>query len=234
MPLARWTFLSPSIFLLNPFQIFSTGKYVKCRSQFWNILNIKFWQFFFCIFIIPCIKAWFLFFVLFFTKLIMTLVWSEVFSDLGLHVEIDPHGKTAIYKLTHWGLNIMANILQMTFSNIFSMNAWSLIRISLTYIPKGPIVKKSALVQVMAWRRTGDKPLSEAVLTKTHDAIGHSELTLDTRLNYSGRPWSYWSCTFTYLYIYQGDLLRPWPQKLAVFCGQCWHLDPPFTCAVSW
>ena len=29
---------------------------------------------------------------------------------------------------------------------------------------------------------------------------------------------------------YQGNLLRPWPQKLVVFLGQCWHLDPPFTC----
>ena len=29
---------------------------------------------------------------------------------------------------------------------------------------------------------------------------------------------------------YQGNLLRPWPQKLAVFFGQWWHLEPPFTC----
>ena len=28
------------------------------------------------------------------------------------------------------------------------------------YVPKGPIDLKRALVQVMAWRRTGDKPLS--------------------------------------------------------------------------
>ena len=25
---------------------------------------------------------------------------------------------------------------------------------------------------------------------------------------------------------HQGDLLRPWAQKLAVFLGQCWHLEP--------
>ena len=30
---------------------------------------------------------------------------------------------------------------------------------------------------------------------------------------------------------YQGSFLRPWPQKMAVFRGQGWHLDPPFTCA---
>ena len=33
------------------------------------------------------------------------------------------------------------------------------------------------------------------------------------------------------LWNYQEDLLRPWQQKLAVFRGQYWRLDPPFTCA---
>ena len=32
--------------------------------------------------------------------------------------------------------------------------------ISLKFIPKGPIDYKSALVQVVAWHRTGEKPLS--------------------------------------------------------------------------
>ena len=45
-----------------------------------------------------------------------------------------------------------------------------LIQISLKFIPKGPIDRKSALVQVMAWRRTGDKPLTEALLTQFTDA----------------------------------------------------------------
>ena len=35
------------------------------------------------------------------------------------------------------------------------------IKISLNFIPKGPINNIPALVQVMAWRRPGDKPLSE-------------------------------------------------------------------------
>ena len=33
------------------------------------------------------------------------------------------------------------------------------IQMSLKYVPRGPIDHKPALVQVMAWRRTGDKPL---------------------------------------------------------------------------
>ena len=40
-----------------------------------------------------------------------------------------------------------------------------LIQISLKFVHKGPIDNKSALVQVMAWRRTGDKPLPQPMLT---------------------------------------------------------------------
>ena len=45
-----------------------------------------------------------------------------------------------------------------------------LIPISLKFVPKGPIDNKSALVQVMAWRRTGDKPLPEPMLDEFTDA----------------------------------------------------------------
>ena len=43
-------------------------------------------------------------------------------------------------------------------------------RISLKFVPKGPIDNKSALVHVMAWRRTGDKALPEPMLIKFTDA----------------------------------------------------------------
>ena len=43
------------------------------------------------------------------------------------------------------------------------------IRISLKIVPKGPIDNKPAVDQVMAWRRTGDKPLLELMLTHFTD-----------------------------------------------------------------
>ena len=43
-------------------------------------------------------------------------------------------------------------------------NVWTPIKISLKFVPKGPINDKPALVQIMAWRRPGDKPLSEPML----------------------------------------------------------------------
>ena len=49
-----------------------------------------------------------------------------------------------------------------------------LIRISPKFVPKGPIDNKSASVQVMAWCRTGEKPLPEPMLTQFTDAyMGH-------------------------------------------------------------
>ena len=52
-------------------------------------------------------------------------------------------------------------------------NAWISIKISLKFVPKGPINKNPALVQIMAWRRSGDKPLSEPMMVSllTHICV---------------------------------------------------------------
>ena len=70
--------------------------------------------------------------------------------------------------LTHWGWDKMAAILQTTLSNAFCLNenVRILIKISLKFVPKGPIDNTPALVQIMAWRRPGDKPLSEAMMVR--------------------------------------------------------------------
>ena len=47
---------------------------------------------------------------------------------------------------------------------LFNENVWISIQISLRFVPKGPINNIPALVQIMAWRRPGDKPLSEPML----------------------------------------------------------------------
>ena len=48
-----------------------------------------------------------------------------------------------------------------------------LIRISLKFVPNFPINNRPALVQVMAWHRPGDKPLSEPMMVSllTHICI---------------------------------------------------------------
>ena len=47
------------------------------------------------------------------------------------------------------------------------------IKISLKFVPKGPINNNLALVQIMAWRRPGDKPLSEPMMVSlpTHICV---------------------------------------------------------------
>ena len=45
-----------------------------------------------------------------------------------------------------------------------------LIQISPKFVPKGLIDNKAALFQVMAWRRTGDKPSPEPMLIYFTDA----------------------------------------------------------------
>ena len=60
------------------------------------------------------------------------------------------------------------------------------------FVPKGPIDNKSALVRVMAWRRTGDKPLPESMLNRFTDiyaALGKDELN---RSLYVGREPLFW------------------------------------------
>ena len=44
------------------------------------------------------------------------------------------------------------------------------IRIPLKFVPRSPTDNKAALVPVMTWRRTGDKPLPEPMLTRFTDA----------------------------------------------------------------
>ena len=51
------------------------------------------------------------------------------------------------------------------FKRIFlNENVWIPIKISLKFVPKGPINNIPALVQMMVWRRPGAKPLSEPMM----------------------------------------------------------------------
>ena len=52
-------------------------------------------------------------------------------------------------------------------------NLWIPIKISLKFVPKGRINNIPTFVQIMAWRRPGDKPLSEPmmVISPTHRCV---------------------------------------------------------------
>ena len=69
----------------------------------------------------------------------------------------------------------MVAIFQATFLIWILLNesVWISIEISMKFVPKGPINNIPALVQIMAWRRPGDKPLSEPMMVRlpTHICI---------------------------------------------------------------
>ena len=66
-----------------------------------------------------------------------------------------------ISRLRQNGCYFPDNIFECIF---LKENAWIPIKISLKFVPKSPINNIPALVQIMAWRRPGNKPLSEAML----------------------------------------------------------------------
>ena len=59
----------------------------------------------------------------------------------------------------------------------FNENCCILIKFSLKYVRKGPIDNNPALVQIMAWRRSGDKPLSELMMISlpTHICVARPQ-----------------------------------------------------------
>ena len=80
---------------------------------------------------------------------------------MGIHFEFLVRPK----HLKYLDRDKMAAISQTTFSNAFSSMKIFEFRLQfLKFVPNGPINNSLALVQIMAWRRPGDKPLSEPML----------------------------------------------------------------------
>ena len=76
------------------------------------------------------------------------------------------------HRWVNWGRHNMAAIFRYIFLN---ENAWISIKISLIFFffSKGAIDNIPSLVQIMAWRRPGDKPLSETIFGWFTDAYMH-------------------------------------------------------------
>ena len=91
------------------------------------------------------------------------------------------------------------------------------------FVPKGPIDNKPALVQIMAWRRIGDKPLHEPMPTQFTDLYG-------TR----GRWVKSWSTSVQVMPSCrrQAAFLRTFDE--AISCEIVWHaLESSFTAYIQ-
>ena len=60
------------------------------------------------------------------------------------------------------GRNFADDIFKCIFLN---ENIWISIKMSLKFVPMGSFNNIPALLQIKAWRRPGDKPLSEPMMT---------------------------------------------------------------------
>ena len=71
---------------------------------------------------------------------------------------------------TQNGRHLADDIFKCIFLN---ENVWFPNKNSLKFVPKAPISNIPALVQIMAWRRPGDKPLSEPIMVSltTHICV---------------------------------------------------------------
>ena len=91
------------------------------------------------------------------------------------------------------------------------------IKISQKFVPKGPIDNSPALVQIMAWRRPGDKPLSKTMMISL---LTHICVTL-SRCVYNNQ-----AVTVTYFLIDGNKYSRGWwngPLNL-LLCGIQIHI----------
>ena len=68
------------------------------------------------------------------------------------------------------GRHFPDDIFKITFMN---ENVWISIKISMKFVPSDPINNIPALVHIMAWRRPGNKPLSEPMMLSL---LMHNEL----------------------------------------------------------
>ena len=74
-----------------------------------------------------------------------------------------PVSSTKTLRARQNGRYLPDNIFKCTFMN---ENGWTSIMIPLKFVPKGKINNIPALVQIMAWRQSGDESLSEPMMVR--------------------------------------------------------------------
>ena len=101
----------------------------------------------------------------------------------------------------------------------FNENVWIAIRILLNFIPKGSINNNPTLVQIMAWRRPGDKPLSEPMIFYWHIYVS---------LNLNELMLSLMSLWYSLCILYSGSSLMTNQSGVLslLFSSHAWNRNP--------
>ena len=104
--------------------------------------------------------------IFFFACWLHSLLWYLLFSRNCMNSMVWINTLKLRWNEQHFTDDIFKRIF-------FNENVWISIKISLKFVLKGPINNIPALVQIMAWRSSGDKPLSEPMMVSlpTHICI---------------------------------------------------------------
>ena len=129
-----------------------------------------------------------------------------------------------------------------TFKRIFlNENVGISIKISHKFVHKGPNNNIPALVQMMAWRRPGDKPLSEPMVVRlpTHICVTRPQWVNCVAVNHwlllfrKRSQTNIWFMTWICNYIHvtpQDVIIHPWPLvKPPLNLGHGWVIPPQKT-----
>ena len=101
--------------------------------------------------------------IIWYTCNLTTSEISEVVSIV--YPNILGHGQV-ITPVTH----VTWSVVYIIYCVFVNENVWISIKISMKFVPNDPINNSPALVQIMACRRPGNKPLSEPVMAEFTDA----------------------------------------------------------------
>ena len=101
---------------------------------------------------------------------------------------------------------------------LLNENVCILIEISLKFVPKGPTNNNPALFQMMAWRRPGDKPLSEPMMVSslTHICVTRPQWVNTLRSRKNGRQFADFSNAFYWMKMFVFWLKFHWSLFLRV------------------
>ena len=99
----------------------------------------------------------------------------------------------------------------------FNENVWISIKISLKFVPKGPMNNIPALVQIMAWCRPGHKPLSDPMMVRL---LTHICVTRPQRVNLFN--YYHWECLNNLIFSKLQSCAACWARFSCVItnCGQ--------------
>ena len=131
-----------------------------------------------------------------------------IFSNGGYFIQAPSYPSVNTLRLRQNGRHFPDNIFKCIFMN---ENVWISMKISLKFVPKSPINNIPALVQIMAWRRSGIKPLSEPMM-----------VSLLTHICVTQPQWVNWS-DFIVIFIFRmnkckcSKYLLPWEERVRYF-----------------